>query len=165
MLANKCSKFSKPGFNSTWTENFQMLQLDLKKGRGTRNQTANICWIIEKAREFRKTSTHASLTMLKPLAMWITANCGTIFKETGIPDPPTCLLRNLHVVQITSRTGYGAMDWLQNGKGVYQGHMSPCLFNLYTSFTMPSWMKRKLELRLWGEISIISDLQITPPLW
>ena len=128
-LAKKCSKFSKPGFNSTRTENFQMLKLDLKKGRGTRNQTANIWWIIEKARKFRKTYTHASLTTLKSLAMWITANCGTIFKEMGIPDHPTCLLRNLYVVQI-SRTGYGTTDWFKIGKGVCKG----CILSLYLTY-------------------------------
>ena len=75
------------------------MQVGFSKGRGTRDQIANICWIIEKAREFRKTSTHASLTTLKPLAMWITANCGTFFKEMGIPDHLTCLLRNLYASQ------------------------------------------------------------------
>ena len=53
-LAKKCSKFSKPGFNNTWTVNFQMFKLVFRKGRGTRDQIANIHWIIRKAKEFQK---------------------------------------------------------------------------------------------------------------
>ena len=99
------------------------VQAGFRKGRGTRNQIANIFWIMEKAREFWKASIHASSTTLKPLTVWIIANCGTIFKEIGIPDHPTCLLRNLYIVQTTNRTGHGTMDWFQNGKGVHQGHI------------------------------------------
>ena len=69
-----------------------------RKGRGTRDQIANIHWIIEESREFQKTSTSASLTTLKPLTVWITANCGR-FLEMGAPDHLTCLLRNLYVGQ------------------------------------------------------------------
>ena len=57
------------------------VQAGFRKGRGTRDQIANICWIIKKAREFRQTSTSASLTMLKPLTVWITTNCGKSFKR------------------------------------------------------------------------------------
>ena len=57
------------------------VQAGFRKGRGTRDQIANICWIIEKAREFQKTSTSASLTMTKPLTVWITTNCGKFFKR------------------------------------------------------------------------------------
>ena len=82
MLAKECSKFSKPGFNSSWTVNFQMFRLDLEKGRGTRDQSANIRWIIEKAKKSsRKTSTLALLTMPKLLTVWITTNCGKFFKR------------------------------------------------------------------------------------
>ena len=85
-LVKQCSKFSKLGSNSTWTVNFQMFKLDLRKGRETKDQIANIHWIIEKAKEFQKTSTSVSLTMLKPLTAWITTNCGNFLKEMGIPD-------------------------------------------------------------------------------
>ena len=75
------------------------VQAGFTKGRGTRDQIANICWIIEKAREFQeKTSTSASLTMLKLLTVWITTNW-KILKEMGIPDHFTCLLRNLYAGQ------------------------------------------------------------------
>ena len=70
------------------------VQARFRKGRGTREQLANICEIIEKAREYRKTSTSVSLTMLKLLTVWITKNLWKILKETGIPDYLTCLMRN-----------------------------------------------------------------------
>ena len=70
------------------------VQAGFRKGRGTRDQIANICWIIEKAREFQKISISALLTMAKPLTVWITINW-KILQEMGIPDHLTCLLRNL----------------------------------------------------------------------
>ena len=74
------------------------VQAGFIKGRGTRYQIANIHWIIEKAREFQKTCTSASLTTLRPLTVWITTNCGK-FLETGIPNHLICLLRNLYAGQ------------------------------------------------------------------
>ena len=91
-----------------------------------------------------------------------------ILKETGIPDHLTCLLKNLYAGQeATDRTGHGTTDCFQIGKGVHQGCIvSPCLFNLYEEYIMRNagWMKHKLESRLLGEISITSDMQMTPPL-
>ena len=83
-----------------------------------------------------------------------------ILQEMGIPDHLTCLLRNLYAGQeATVRTGHGTTDWFQIGQGVPQGCMlSPCLFNLYAEY-----IKHKLESRLPGEISITSDMQMTPP--
>ena len=82
-----------------------------------------------------KTSTSASLPMLKPLTVWITTNWKTL-QEMGIPDPLTCLLRNLNAGQeAIVRTGHGTTDWLQIGKWVQQGYiLSPCLFNLYAEY-------------------------------
>ena len=81
------------------------------KGRGTRDQIPNIHWIIEKAREFQKTSTSTSLTMLKPLTVWITTTLWRIFQEKGIPDHLTRLLINLYAGQgATVRTGHGTVD-------------------------------------------------------
>ena len=89
-----------------------------RKGRGTRDQIANIRWIIEKQGNSRKTSTSVSLTTLKPLTVWITTLCGK-FLELGIPDLLTYLLRNLYVGQeATVRARHGTMDWFQIGKGV-----------------------------------------------
>ena len=93
-----------------------------------------------------------------------------ILTEMRIPDHLTCLLRNLYVWQeAIVRTGHGAIDWFQIGKGVRQSCiLSPCLFNLYAEYIMKKtlgWRKHKLESRLPGEISITSDMQMTPPLW
>ena len=113
------------------------VQAGFRKGRGTRDQIANIRWIMEKAREFQKTSISVLLTMPKPLTVWITINW-KILKEMGIPDHLTCLLRNLYSGQeATVRTGHGTTDWFQIGKGVRRGCiLSPCLFNLYVEYIM-----------------------------
>ena len=110
-------------------------QTGFRKGRGNRDQIANICWIIKKEREFKK-KTSTSLTMLKPLTVWITTNCEK-FLEMGLPDHLTCLMRNLYVSQEAAvRTGHGTTDWFQIGKGVCQGCiLSLCLFNLYMQST------------------------------
>ena len=98
------------------------IQAAFRKGRRTRDQIANICWIIKKAREFqKKTSTSALLTTSKPLTVWITTNW-KILQEKGIPDHLTCLLRNLYAGQeATVRTKHGTTDWFQIGKRVHQG--------------------------------------------
>ena len=87
----------------------------------------------------------------------------------GIPDHRTCLLRNLDAGQeATVRTGHGTTDWFQIGKGVRQGCiLSPCLFNLHVEYIMRNagLGEAQLESRLPGEISITSDMQMTPPLW
>ena len=92
-----------------------------------------------------------------------------ILKEMGIPDHVTCLLRNLYASQgATVRTGHGATDWFQIGKGVCQGCiMSPCLFNFYAEYIMRNAGLEEAQeaSRLLGEISITSDMQMTPPLW
>ena len=92
-----------------------------------------------------------------------------ILKEMGIPDHLTCLLRNLYTCQeATVRTGHGTTDWFQIGKGVLQGCiLSPCIFNLYAEYIMKNagLEEAQVESRLPGEISITSDMQMTPPLW
>ena len=93
----------------------------------------------------------------------------TILQEMEIPDHLTCLLRNLYAGQeATVRTGHGTTDWFQIGKGVRQVCiLSPCLFNLYAEYIMRNagLEEHKLESRLPAEISITSDMQMTPPLW
>ena len=113
------------------------VQTGFRKGSRSRDHIALICWIIEKAREFQKTSTFVLLTTPKPLTVWITTNW-KILKEMEIPDHLTCLLRNLYAGQeATVRTGHGTTDWFQIGKGVRQGCiLSPCLFNLYAEYIM-----------------------------
>ena len=85
-----------------------------------------------------KTPTFALLTTPKPLNVWITTDCGKFFKEMGIPDHLTCLLRNLYAGQeATVKTRHGTTDWFQITKGVHQGCiLSPCLFNLYAEYIM-----------------------------
>ena len=128
-----------PGWASTVHEHeLPYVQSGFRKGRGTRDQIVNICSFIEKAREFqKKTATSASLTMLKPLTVWITTNW-KILQEMGTLDHLTCLLRNLYTGQeATFRTIHGTTDWFQIGKGIHQGCiLSPCLFNLYAEHTM-----------------------------
>ena len=91
-----------------------------------------------------------------------------ILKEIEIADHLTCLLRNLYAGQeATVRTGHET-DWFQRGKGVRQGCiLPPCLFNFYAEYIMRNagLEEHKLESRLPGEISITSDMQMTPPLW
>ena len=142
------------------------VQAGFRRGRGPRHQVANICWIIKKQENSRKTSTSASLITLKPLTVWITKTL-EILKEMGIPDHLTCLLRNLYArQQATVRTGHGTTVWFQIGKWGHQaGYCHPAYLTSTesTSFEMPSWMKHKLESRLLEEISITSDTQMTPP--
>ena len=90
---------------------FPDVQTGFRRGRGARDQIANIHWIIEKEKNSRKTSTSASLATLKPLTVWITTNW-KILKEMGIPDHLTCLLRHLYASQEeTVRTEHGTTDW------------------------------------------------------
>ena len=97
------------------------VQAGFRKGRGTRDQIANICWIIKKQESSRKTSTSVLLTIPKSLTVWITKNW-KILKEMGISDHLTCLLRNLYEDQeATVRTGHGTTDWFEIGKGAPQG--------------------------------------------
>ena len=111
------------------------IQVGFRKGRETRDQIANIHWIIKKARKFQKSIYFSLLTMPKPLTVWITTKW-KIVKEMGIPDHLTCLLRNLYAGQeATFRTGHGTTDWFQIGKGVPQDCiLSSCLFNLYAEY-------------------------------
>jgi len=109
-----------------------------RKGRGTRDQTANICWIIEKAREIQK-NIYFSLIDLAKVFDYVDHNrLWKILQQIGIPDHLTCLLRNMSACQeATVRTGHGTTDCFQIGKGVCQGCiLSPCLFNLYAEYIM-----------------------------
>ena len=109
--------------------NFQMFKLDLEKGRGTRNQIASICWIIEKAREFQKNIYFCFIDHAKAFDCVDHNKLWKILQEMGIPNHLTCLLKNLYEGQeATVRTRHGTTDWFQIGKGVSQGCIkSPCL--------------------------------------
>ena len=106
-----------------------------RKGIGTRDQIANIHWIIEKARKFQKNIYFCyakAFDCVDHNKLW------KIPQEMGIPDHLTCLLKNLCAGQeATIRTGHGTTDWFQIGKGVHQDCiLSPCLFNLYAQYIM-----------------------------
>ena len=145
------------------------IQAGFRKDRGTRDQIANIHWIMEKAREFQKDIYFCLIDYAKAFDCVDHNKLWKILKEMGIPDHLTCLLRNLYAGQgATVRTGHGTTDWFQVGKGGRQGCiLSPCLFNLYAEYIMreAGLRKYKLESILPGEISITSDMQMTPPLW
>ena len=103
-----------------------------------RDQIANICWIMEKAREFQKNIYFCFFYYAKAFDCVDHNKLWKILKEMGIPDHLTCLLRNLYAGQeATVRTGRGTTDWFKIGKGVCQACiLSPCLFNLYTEYIM-----------------------------
>ena len=105
------------------------VQAGFRKGRGTRDQIANICWIIEKAREFQKNIYFCFIDYAKAFDCEDHNKLWKILQEMGIPDHLTCLLRNLYAGQeATVRTGHETKDWFQIVKGVRQGCiMSPCL--------------------------------------
>ena len=139
-----------------------MFKLDLEKTEKSEIKLTTIHWIIEKAHEFQKNIYLCFVDYTKAFDCVDHNKLWKILKEMGIPDHLTCLLRNQDASQeATFRTGYGTTDWFQIGKRVPQGCiLSPCLFN---SCKMPGWVKHKLESRLPGEISTISDMQMTPP--
>ena len=116
---------------------FPDVQAGFRKGRGTRDQIANIRWIIEKAREVKKNIYFCFIDYAKAFDCVDHNKLWKIFQEMGIPDHLTCLLRNLYAGQeATVRTGYGTMDWFKISKGIQQGCMSPCLFNIYAEYLM-----------------------------
>ena len=114
------------------------VQAGFRKGRGTRDQIANIHWIIEKAREFHKNISFCFIDYAKAFDCLDHSKLWKILKEMGIPDHLTCLLRNMYAGQkATVSTGHGTTDWFQIGKGVRQGCIwSHCLFNLYAEYIM-----------------------------
>ena len=114
------------------------VQAGFRKGRRTRDQIANICWIMEKTREFQKNTYFCFIDYAKAFDCVDHNKLWKILKEMGIPDHLTCLLRNLYAGQeATVRNGHGTTDWFQIGKGVRQGYiLSPCLFNLYEEYFM-----------------------------
>ena len=115
------------------------VQAGFRTGRGTKDQIANIHWIIEKAREFQKKNVYfCFIDYAKAFDCMYHNKLWKILKEMGIPDHLTCLLRNLYVDQeATVRAGYETTDWFQIGKGVRQGYiLSPCLFDFCAEYIM-----------------------------
>ena len=137
MLVKSCSKLSKPGFNSTWTENIQIFKQDLEKVEEPEIKLSTSAGSWKKQGSSRKSSTSVSLIVpgfdcVYNNTLW------KLLKEMGIPHLLTCLLRTLYAGQeATVRTGPGTTDWLQTGKGVRQDWiLSPYSFNLYAEYIM-----------------------------
>ena len=144
-------------------------QAAFRKGRGTRDQIANIRWITEKAREFQKNIYFCFIDYAKAFDCVDHNKLWKNLQKMRISDHLTCLLRNLCAGQeATVRPGHGTTNCFQIGKAVRQGYiLLPCLFNFYAEYIMRNSgleEKHKLESRFLGEISITSDMQMTPPL-
>ena len=145
------------------------VQAGFRKGRGTRDQIANICWIMEKAREFQKNIYFCCIDYAKAFDCVDHNKLWKILKEVGISDRLTFLLRNLYAGQeATVKTGHGTTDWFQIGKGVCQGCiLSPCLFNLYAEYIMRNAGLEEAQAGIKIARRNINnlDIQMTPPLW
>ena len=143
------------------------IQAGFRKGRGTRDQIANIWWIIEKAREFQKDIYFCFIDCAKAFDCVDHNKLWKILKEMWIPDHLTHLLWNLYAGQeATVRTGHGKTDWFQVEKEYVKAmycHPAYLTYMQNTSWEMLGWKKHKLESRLLGEISITSDILIIPP--
>ena len=124
---------------------------------------------MEKARELQKNIYFCFIDYAKAFDCVDHNKLWKILRDMGIPDHLTCLLRNLYADQeATIRTGHGTTDCFQIRKGIYQGCMlSPCLFNLYAEYIIRNTGLEEAQagIKLPGEISVTSDMQMTPPLW
>ena len=138
-----------------------------RKGRGTRDQIANNCWIAEKAREFEKISTSAVLTTPKPLTVWITTNCGKFFKRweyqtTWRASWGICMQVRKQRLELDMEQQTGSKWGNEYVKAVYC-HPAYLTYMQSTSCKMLGWMKHKLESKFLREILITSDMQINHP--
>ena len=141
------------------------VQAGFRKGRGTRDQIANIPW---KKQDLQK-NIYFCLTNYAKAFDCVDNKLCKILKEMGIADDLTCLLRNLYESQeVTVRTGHGTTDWFQIGKGVCQGCiLSPCLFNLYAEYIMRNTGLEEAQagIKISRRNTITSDMQMIPPSW
>ena len=144
------------------------VQAGFRKGRRTRDQTANICWIIKKAKESRKTSIYfCFIDHAKAFGCVDHNKLWKILKEMGIWDHLPCLLRNLYAGQEAAvRTGHETTDWFQIGKGVHQGCiLSPCLINLYAEYIMRDAGLEETQTGIKIAGRNINRLRYAPLLW
>ena len=145
---------------------FPDVQAGFRKGKETRDQIANICWITEKAREFQKNIYFCFIDYAKAFDCVDHNKLWKILKDMGIPDHLTWLLRNLYAGQeATVRTLYEKTDWFKMEKGLHRAVCchSVCLtYTLSTSWETPGWMSYKLESRSAGETSTTSDMWMIP---
>ena len=144
------------------------VQAGFGKGRGTRDQIANICWIIKKAQAYQKTVYFCFIDYAKAF-VWITTNYGKFFKRWGYQTTlPTSWEIYMQVrkkqLELDMEQQTGSKVGQENIKAVYC-HLAYLTYMQSTSWETLGWMKHKLQSRLLGEISITSDMQMTPPLW
>ena len=143
------------------------VQAQFRKGRGTRDQIANICWVIKKVREFQKNIyfcfIYYDFDCMDHNKLW------NFIKEMGLPDHLTFLLGDLYTGQeATVRTGHGRTDWFQTEKGVRPACiLSPCLFNSHAEYIMRNAGLEEAQagIEIAERKSTTSDLQITRPQW
>ena len=144
------------------------VQAGFRKGKGTRDQIANIRWIIEKASEFQKNIYFCFIDYAKAFDCLDHNKLWNILQKMGIPDHLTCFLRNLYAGQEATEPDMKQWTGSKLGKEYIKAVYCHPAYSTYmqsTSWETLGWKKHKLESRLWGEISITSDLQMTPPLW
>ena len=145
------------------------VQAVCRKGRGTRDQIANMHWIIKKTRDFQKNIYFCFINYAKAFGCVDHNKPWKVLQKMGIPAHLTCVLRNLHAVQkATVRTGHGIQTGSKLGKESVKAvycHPAYLTYMQITSCEITRCMKNKLESRFLGEISITSDMQMTPPLW
>ena len=152
-----------------WTMNFQMFKLDLEKTEEPEIKLPTSIGSLKKQESCRKNVYFCFIDYAKAFGCVNDNKLWKILQERGIPEHLACLLRNLYAGQnATVRTGHGTTDRFQIRKEVCQGCiLSPCLFNFYAEYIM--WNARLDEAqvgnKITGEISITSDMQMTPPLW
>ena len=165
MLAKECSKFSKLGFNSTWTKNFQIFKLDLEKEEEPEIKLPTTAGSLKKQENSRKTFTSASLTTLKPLTVWITINCGKFWKRweyqtTLLASWEICMQVRRQQLELDMGQRTGSKLGKEYIKAIYC-HLALCRVHHVKCWAgwLTSWNQDCL-----GEISITSDMQMTPPL-
>ena len=143
------------------------VQAIFREGRGTRDQIANIRWIIKKAIEFQKIIYFCFIDYAKALDRVDHNKLWKILREMGIPDHLICLLRNLYAGQEATELDMEQQTGCKLGKEYVKAYCHPAYLTYMqsTSCEMLGWMKHKLESGLPGEISVISDMQMKPPLW
>ena len=149
--------------------NFQMFKLDLEKAEEPEIKLPTSIGLLEKQESSRKASTSALLITLKPLTVWITTNWGKFFKtweyQTTWPASwEVCMQVKKQQLEMDMEQWTGSKLGKEYIKAVYC-HPAYLTYMQNTSWEMLGWMKHKLESRLPGEISITSDMQMTPPLW
>ena len=156
------------GFSNTWTVNFQMFKLVLEKAEEPEIKLPTSVRASKKQESSRKTSISALLTMPKPLTVWITINCGKFWKtweyQTTLPTSwEICMQVKKQQLEMDMNNRL-VPNWERSTSTVYC-HPAYLTYLQRTLWEMSGWMKHKLESRLLGEISILSDMQMTPPLW